>query len=33
MDFTLSAASREYLARLEDFMAAEVYPAEPVYAA
>jgi acyl-CoA dehydrogenase len=33
MDFTPSAISRDYLARLEDFMTAEVYPAEPVYAA
>jgi acyl-CoA dehydrogenase len=33
MDFAPSATAAEYLARLEDFMAAEVYPAEPVYAA
>ena len=33
MDFTASARSRDYLGRMHDFMAAEVYPAEPVYAA
>jgi len=33
MDFEPSARSREYLARLEEFMTEAVYPAEPVHAA
>ena len=33
MDFSLSARAREYLTRLQDFMDAHVYPAEPVYEA
>ena len=31
MDFTLSPAAAELLARLQDFMRDRVYPAEPVY--
>ncbi|MGJ6963300.1 acyl-CoA dehydrogenase family protein [Streptosporangium sp. G11] len=31
MDFALSDTAQEYLANLTDFMAAHVYPAEPVY--
>ena len=33
MDFEHSPSAREHLARLGDFMAEHVYPAEPVYAA
>ncbi|MEV4256866.1 acyl-CoA dehydrogenase family protein [Spirillospora sp. NPDC049652] len=33
MDFGLSPRAEEYLGRLQDFMDAHVYPAEPVYAA
>jgi acyl-CoA dehydrogenase len=33
MDFGLSERAQEHLARLQDFMDAHVYPAEPVYAA
>jgi acyl-CoA dehydrogenase len=33
MDFAPSGRAQEYLARLQDFMDAHVYPAEPVYAA
>ncbi|MFL6139072.1 MAG: acyl-CoA dehydrogenase family protein [Frankiaceae bacterium] len=33
MDFTPSAAARDHLARAEELMAEEVYPAEPTYAA
>jgi acyl-CoA dehydrogenase len=33
VDFELSERAREYVARLQDFMTAAVYPAEPVYAA
>ncbi|MGH3240083.1 MAG: acyl-CoA dehydrogenase family protein [Spirillospora sp.] len=33
MDFGLSERAREYLGRLEEFMDAHVYPAEPVYEA
>ncbi|GAA4101300.1 acyl-CoA dehydrogenase family protein [Actinomadura miaoliensis] len=33
MDFGLSERARDHLARLQDFMDAHVYPAEPVYAA
>ncbi|WUI03740.1 acyl-CoA dehydrogenase family protein [Spirillospora sp. NBC_00431] len=33
MDFGLSGRAREYLGRLQEFMDAHVYPAEPVYAA
>ncbi|MFI0486930.1 acyl-CoA dehydrogenase family protein [Actinomadura sp. 9N215] len=33
MDFGLSGRAREHLDRLQDFMDAHVYPAEPVYAA
>jgi acyl-CoA dehydrogenase len=32
VDFSLSSKAEDYLARLNDFMAAHVYPAEPVYA-
>ncbi|MFC4913596.1 acyl-CoA dehydrogenase family protein [Actinomadura gamaensis] len=32
MDFGLSPRAEEYLGRLQDFMDAHVYPAEPVYA-
>jgi acyl-CoA dehydrogenase len=32
MDFAPSAVAEDYLGRLADFMTAEVYPAEPVYA-
>ncbi|GLZ10860.1 acyl-CoA dehydrogenase [Actinomadura sp. NBRC 104425] len=32
MDFGLSERARDHLARLQDFMDAHVYPAEPVYA-
>ena len=31
MDFSLSPKAEDYLARLTDFMATHVYPAEPVY--
>jgi len=33
MDFAPSERAREYLARMQEFMDEEVYPAEPVYAA
>ncbi|SNS58049.1 acyl-CoA dehydrogenase family protein [Actinomadura mexicana] len=33
MDFGLSERARDHLGRLQDFMDAHVYPAEPVYAA
>jgi acyl-CoA dehydrogenase len=33
MDFGLSEQARDHLGRLQDFMDAHVYPAEPVYAA
>src|SRR3954470_15878869 len=33
MDFGLSERAKEHLARLQDFMDAHVYPAEPLYAA
>ncbi|HEX3824722.1 MAG TPA: acyl-CoA dehydrogenase family protein [Mycobacteriales bacterium] len=31
MDFAVSAVAADYVARLNDFMGAHVYPAEPVY--
>ncbi|MEO5874493.1 MAG: acyl-CoA dehydrogenase family protein [Streptosporangiaceae bacterium] len=33
MDFGLSERAQEHLARLQDFMDTQVYPAEPIYAA
>ena len=32
MDFTLSAKTREYAAKLQSFMESEVFPSEAVYA-
>ena len=33
MDFSLSPLATDYMARLNDFMASHIYPAEPVYTA